>query len=488
MNMIGVIWKNRAIVSAFCFFVWLASAAAQSVDNSVTNQSGAQPAENTGTNQASEAGFSTNAGAILPPVVLPAYGAQPVPNVFEAQNNVPLMAGPSALGGGGFGSPQTGTSVLGGPGFAAPTGRGLYQAGNLVVHAGLSYSYLYGTGIEAAPGQHSSVSDQTVSPNLTVYLGNHWTLGYSAAISTYSGDSSLSDSTGQSVSLAWSTIYDDWGLGLSQGYSVSDTPLIQTGTQTEEDSYVTALSVTRQLGGNFSFAGGLNQSFVYASQFTDVRDWSANGALNYQLTPKLQFGANIGGGFDESSGSPTLTDESYQGILMFHPGIKTTINLSAGLEEESFDSSSVPSSSTPIFSASVMYQVLRNTSISISAGRSISPSFFSNQVSTATSVSVILQQNLSAKLSLSLSGGYGEDSYQAIQPAPLPIHFLGTATTTPLEVTRTDNTTYLGASLSYAVLSRLSGSLSYSYSRNSSSQGEFSYSSSQFSVSVRYEY
>jgi hypothetical protein len=497
MNMIGVIRKNRAIVSAICCLGLLASAGAQPVDNSVTNQTPAQPAQpvqpaqpanNTGTNQAPEEGISTNTPELLQPGAAPVYGAQPFPNEFEAQNNAPVVAGPSYLGSGQVASPLMGTGVFGVPGFAPMSGPGLYQAGLLNVHAGLSYSFLYGTGIEAQPGEHQSSIEQVVTPNLRIDLGSHWTLVYSAAVTFYSGNSNLTDTTGQFVTLRGSTIYEDWAFGLSQSYSQSSTPLIQTGVQTTEDAYVTALNVSRQLGGGFSFTAGLNQSFLVAGQFGDQHDWSGNAALNYQLSPKLQVGLNFGGGYDEDSISPTMTFETYSAVLMFHPGIKTTVNLSGGIEEESFDISGVPSTTTPIFSGSIAYQLLKATSISLNAARSISPSFFSNQVYTSTSVGMALRQGLSPKLSLSVTGGYSSSTYKAIQPGTLPQYYLGTPTTTALQVTRDDTTTDIGINLAYAFRPHLNGLLSYSYSDNSSSQGNYSYSSSQISVQMSYRY
>jgi hypothetical protein len=488
MNMIGVIWKNRAIVWAIYFLGLLVSAAAQPADNSVTNQTPAQPADNTGTNQAPEEGIQGNATEVLPAAVTNTYGAQPFPTAFEAQNNAPIVAGPTFVGAGQVNLPVMGTGVFGVPGFAPARGPGVYQAGLLNVHVGLAYSFLYGTGIEAQPGERSATVEHVVAPSLTIDLGTHWTLAYSAALSYYSGNANLTDSTGQFVTLSGGTTYEGWAFGLSQSYSLSSTPLIETGTQTEEEDYVTALSVSRQLTGGFSITVGLNQSFRFAQQFNDVHEWSANGAINYTLSPKLQVGLNVGGGYDEDSTSPNLTFETYQGILMFNPGIKTTVNLSGGIQEESFDISGVPASTSPIFSASIAYQILKDTSISLNAGRTVSPTFFSNQVETATTVGVGLLQHLSQKLNLSVTGSYGTSSYQSIEPGPLPKYFLGIPTTTPLQVTRNDVITYIGANLSYAFRPRLNGSVSYSYGENSSSQDAFSYSSSQFTVQVSYQY
>jgi hypothetical protein len=473
--MIDVIRKRRAIVLAVCLLRTLAAA-------------NAQPANNSATNEAPEEVTSTNFSGLQPLESTNVYGAQPFPNAFEAQNNQAVMAGPSYLGSGQINSPIMGTGVFGVPGFAPSHGPGIYQAGLLDVHAGVGYLFLYGTGIEAVPGQHSNTVEQAVTPNVSIDLGTHWTLAYSAVVPFYSGNSSLADSVGQTVSLVGSTFYEDWVFGLSQGYSVSDTPLVETGTQTKQESYVTGLNVSRQLAGNFSFTGGLNQSFVIAEPFADVHDWGGNVALNYQFAPRLSIGLNLGGGYDEQSLSPAMTFESYQATLMLRPGPKTTVNLSGGIEDESFAAAGVPSTVSPIFSLSVNYQLLPRTSISIGAQRSVNPSFFANQVYTVTGLSASLRQQLTRKLTLSLTGAYDSSSYQGIQPGPLPQHFLGIPPTTSLQVTRDDVTTEIGVSLNYAFRPRWSGSVAYTYSDNSSSQDLFSYSSSQFTVQVNYRY
>jgi hypothetical protein len=470
-----IIRTKRAFVSVLCFPGLLAWASAQRVND-------------IGTNPAPTEGTVENPAEVVPPAATNTYGAQPFPVEFETQNNAPIVAGPAGFGYGQIGAPLMGTGALGVPGFISTSGPGVYQAGLLDVHVRLGYSFLYATGLDFQPGEHSDTISHTISPGLTINLGTHWTLDYQAALSYYNSGSGFGDSTSHFVTLRWSTFYDDWDFGMSQSYSFTDTPLVETGTQTAQEGYVTALNVARQLGGNFSFAVGLNQSFRFADQFNDVETWSGNGSLNYTFSPKLRAGLSVGGGYDEVSVGSSITFESYQGVLMFHPGSKTTLNLSGGISVDSFGIAGAPSLVSPIFSATLAYQLLKGTSISLSAARSVSPSYFSNQVDTVTTVGVALQQSLTPKLSLTLTGGYSTSSYDAIEPGPLPQFFLGTATTAPLQVTREDNGTYIGGSLSYAFRPRLNGSVSYWYSRNSSSQGDFSYSSSQISAQLSYQY
>jgi hypothetical protein len=493
MKMPGAPWKNCAILSAICCLNLLASAVAQPAGNGATNTAPVQPlgtaapTENVITNQSFDQELSTNT-AFLPPEPMPVYGARPVPNEFEAQNNAPVSVGPSYLGGGQPVSPVTGTGVFGPPGFVPSSGEGIYHSGLLNVHAGLAYSFVYGTGIQDQPGQKSSTVVQVVSPYVELDLGQHLSLSYSPMLTYYSGNSGLGNSTGEGASLSWSESYQDWAFRLSQSYSFTSAPLIETGTQTSEEDYVTGVNVSHMIGNGFSLTLGLNQDFRDANQFNDLSEWSASGSINYMLNPKVQIGLNVGGGLDEVSDSPNETFESYSVVLMARPGPKTTVNLSVGLEEQSFDASGVSTSTTPIYSASIRYQLFKGTALILDGTRVVSPSFFSNLLSTATSVDVTLRQNLSQKLVVQLFGAYANNSYQAIEPGGLPKYFLTPATATSLQVTRTDNTSSIGVGLNYTFTRRLFGSVYYTYSKNSASQGDYNFSSSQFAVQLAYRY
>jgi hypothetical protein len=343
------------------------------------------------------------------------------------------------------------------------------------------------------PGQHSSVIIQTLSPSVTINIGNHWTLQYEVSLPSYSSGSGLSDTVGQSVSLSGSTTYAGWNLGLSQGYSFSDTPLIQTGAQTAEESYVTSLSVAHSLAGNFSFAAGVNQSLTYANQYENDSHWSGDASLNYAFMPRLSAGLSFGGGYDGVSESSDITSESYQGFLMFSPGTKTSLSLGGGIQVDQFGVGGAPSLVSPVFSASLGYHLFKNTSISVSAGRSISPSFFSNLISTATSVSAGLQQHLSQKLSLSATGGYSSAVYESIVPGPqrfplLPINQPPVTTVSALEVARKDSFYSVGIGVQYAFRQHLSGSLSYTYATDASSVAAFGFATSQIGISLSLQY
>ena len=369
----------------------------------------------------------------------------------------------------------------------------IYSAGNLKVHFGLGYAFGYATGITTLPGQHASVYSDSVSANLSLNLGNHWTLTYSPSLPTYSSSSGFSEVVGQAVSLSGTETYEDWTFGLSDSYSFSDTPIVQTGQQTEEEANSLSLSISRPLGQDFLTAFGLSQSAVLASQFNNVYSYSGSGSLNYILNPKVMIGADVGVSYSPVSVGPSVTSESYQGVLMVRLGPRASLNLSGGIEESSYSSGGIPTETTPTFSASLSYLLGKKTSLSVSASRSLSPTFFSNQVATSTSLGASISRPLTTKLSLSVNGTYSFTSYQAIEAGPVTYYLVGNSssplvTTSALEVAREDRSGSIGVGLSYTLTKHLNASLSYGWSENSSTVSAFTYTSTQVGVSVGYSY
>ena len=79
------------------------------------------------------------------------------------------------------------------------------------------------------------------SPGLTVDLGRHWTVDYTPTINFYSSRQ-LQDNIANAASLTGATSYEDWNFGLSQGFNSSQNPITETGAQTSQQAYTTALS------------------------------------------------------------------------------------------------------------------------------------------------------------------------------------------------------------------------------------------------------
>ena len=240
-----------------------------------------------------------------------------------------------------------------------------YQWGPVSFRPSLSYSFLYGTGIQSSPGNQQASVVQTVSPNFLFVIGSHWTLDYTPSWTFYSSRE-FKNTLNHAASLSWGTSYEDWVLGFSQGYTRSDTPLIETGAQTEQESYSTAINASYQFNTKISLDMGLSQNFNNignggnpANQLGNLANskaWSTMEWLNYEFWPRLSAGIGVGGGYTIQDGSPDSLNEQYQARVNWRATDKISFQLSGGVEDKQYLSGGASALVTPIFGATIQYQ------------------------------------------------------------------------------------------------------------------------------------
>jgi hypothetical protein len=410
----------------------------------------------------------------------------------EATTTTPPLVGPRSTGMDQLSSPLMGTSVVGVPpgasaAFGGIVGAPLARWGPVDVHASMSYSVMYGNGIEAEPGEQEKTFINTFSPGLTLDLGNRWVLSYSPSYAVYSNPD-FRNTLSESVVLNGHTTYEEWTFNLSQSYAYTSYPLIETGTQTTQEAYTTALTGSYQMSSRLSLQLGLNQNFRFAPAFNNLEEWTGSVWLNDQIMPQFGMGLGLTGGYDDLSTGSSMPFESMQGRINFNPGQKFSLALTGGAEATQFVHPSAPSLINPTFSVALNYYPWRRTSLNLTASRSVYPSFYANQITEVTGVGASFRQELSKKFSLTLSAGYTTEPLTSIEPAPLPQFFLGPPPTSTLTVVRNNDYTSFGITLSYAILKRGSISAFYSANQNSSGQANFKYSSSQVGLSASYRY
>jgi hypothetical protein len=358
-----------------------------------------------------------------------------------------------------------------------------YQWGPVSFRPSLSYSFLYGTGIQSSPGNQQASVVQTVSPNFLFVVGSHWTLDYTPSWTFYSSRQ-FKDSLNHAATLSWGASYEDWVLGFSQGYTLSTTPLIETGAQTEQESYSTAIHASYQFNTKISLDMGLSQNLNYVGNggsstnlfgnLANSKAWSTMEWLNYQFWPRFSAGIGVGGGYTIQDGSPDSINEQYQTRVNWRATDKISFQVSGGLEDQQYLSGGASALVTPIFGGTIQYQPFEQTQLSLSANRSVSPSYFQSQNTETTSFNAGLNQRLLQKFNLGLSGGYAKAKYLA--------------TTSGASTGRTDDTYSFSASLSHSLTKRGTISASYSYSNSRSSVPGFTFSSNQIGVQVGYQF
>jgi hypothetical protein len=348
-----------------------------------------------------------------------------------------------------------------------------FQWGPVSLRPHVFYRFLYGDGIAAAQGDYVSTIIQQASPGFLFGIGDHWALDYTPTWTTYS-NKQFRDTLDHSVTLTGGTAYEDWVFGLSQSYIFSSTPQIETGTQTDEESYLTAITGSYRFNSKMSMDLALNQSLVSAQDFTSHREWSTLDWLNYQFWPRLDTGVGAGFGYIAVETGSDMTYEQILGRIGWRPTDKISFQIHAGVEDRQFLSGGEGDEINPVAGALIQYQPIEFTKFSLTADRVVATALtVTNSITESTEVVGDLNQRLFEKLYLDLSGGYHN------------IKYIASGTT---DTSRTDNYYTFDVRLSCPFLKRGTVAVFYQYSDNSSTASGFTFTSSQVGFEVGYRF
>jgi hypothetical protein len=341
------------------------------------------------------------------------------------------------------------------------------------------YRFLYGDGISAAPGQHLTTAINEIYPGILIRLGNHWVLDYTPILSFYSNNQ-FRDTFNNSVALSWASIYKDWTLSFSQTYVSSSDPLVQTGAQTDQETFLTALNAIYQISSPLSLELSARQNFQFyeqnnaGEQLSDVKTWYTLDWLNYQFSPQFGAAFGLGFGYDDVQHGPNMPYEQLWGRVKWAPGQKLFVSLSGGVEDRQFIDSDASDLVNPLLNLSAQYRLFEPTTLSVGAARTVASSTFPGQINENFSVTGQLKQRLLGKLYLDLIGGYFKTDYKS--------------TVEGIAAPRADHGTFFTARLSLLVIKRGMLAVLYQMSENSSTQGAFSYTSNQVGFELGYKF
>jgi len=289
-------------------------------------------------------------------------------------------------------------------------GAGAMQWGIAHLHPRLMYRLSYGDGIQSTPGQQQKTVIHELLPGAFLKIGKNWLLDYSPSIRFYMSGP-FKDTFDQNVVFSGGTVYQDWAFNLSQGYSYTSQPLVQTGVQTDEEAFSTDVGATWSINEVLSLQLGINQHFRFLNgdqangQLTDSRSWSNTDWLNYQWAPGLSTAVGLSLGYDDVSTGSDMTNEQLLARVAWLVQRRLSLSLMGGGELRQYLDSNVGNSLNPIVRGGIDYQLFEQTRLSLSCSHSTSPSYFSNETTETTEVSAGLQQRLLGSLTLSLSGG-----------------------------------------------------------------------------------
>jgi len=347
----------------------------------------------------------------------------------------------------------------------------------------VSYRVTYGTDISASPGDRRDTFIHTFSPGMLFTLKDHWILDYTPSLAFYSA-TNFQDTVNHELHLTGQARYANWGFDLLHRTAITSEPLVETAAQTDQQTHDTSLnadyplnskaSLTFELAQDLRFVSGTEQNVSSASNLNSSRQWSGTMGFDYQFWSRLRGGVSLGAGYVDVDLGSDMTFEQLNGTLSWLTTDKLDFSLNAGGEVRQFLETAARDLINPIFGASVRYQPVEATTLSLTASRTVNASYFESQIVEATSISAGLLQRLLKHFYLGVNGGYHTSSYIST--------VTGTATT------RTDDGFNFGTSLNCTFLKHGSFSVFYNYNENSSSEANFSFSSSQIGCEIGYRY
>jgi hypothetical protein len=356
---------------------------------------------------------------------------------------------------------------------APPTVSQPFKWGALTLRPHLYYQFLYADGLLASTNQAVHTTIQTVSPGALLEIGRHWTLDYSPVFAIYSHPQ-FADTFGQAAKLTGGTVYNDWILGLSQSYLLTDTPSTVTASQTRTETFATVLSGSCAINSKMSLDLALNQNFLSADQFSSYNEWATMDWLNYQFRPQLNVAAGVGGGFDETRTGPDMSFEQCQARVNWRATDRISFQLHGGVEVRQLLGGDTSDLVNPVFEATIQYRPIGQTRISLSGQRVVSASYLDNRVAETTGVNAGLNQPLGQKFFLDLNGGYQAVKY---------ISLAGGSGSD-----RHDDYYVLNVQIGRPFLKRGNFAAIYQLSRNDSSAPGYSFTSHQVGFQAGYSF
>jgi Putative beta-barrel porin 2 len=354
-------------------------------------------------------------------------------------------------------------------------GSSPFQWGPVNLHPHLSYSYVYGDGIQAQPGQQSTTAIHTISPGILFNVGRRWTLDCTGSQIYYS-DPAFRDTFDFSFNLAGATTYEDWNFQVSQTYASTSDPLIETGRQTDQKANTTALTASYRFNPRIQLDSTLNQQARSSddSLIPDFHDWSISERLHYRLRLDLDMAMSVDWGYVDMSDGSDMTYTRPQAQLTWQSTDRITLGVTAGFENRKFRSGNQGDLNNPTLSATFQYHPFEQTTFNFGVNRGVAASYFENQVTENTGWKADIEQRLLQHFHLNVGFAQQKSSY--------------VATSANVSAGREDRNHAFNVSLSTTVFQRLTLAVSYQNSHNSSNITGFGFNSSQIGFNLGYRF
>lgn len=357
--------------------------------------------------------------------------------------------------------------------IAGPETGSTFALGQIKLRPQLSLRYIQVDGLPTGLGTTQNTSISTISPGLGLELGSNWVLNYNPSWINYSAKS-LSDTTSQAVTIIGAIKLNEWTFRFTENYQSSEDILVETATQTKQHNWVTDLTAYRKVGQRSKYDGtvSLNERYLDGN-LSDSKTLSTMHWLRVQITQKVNAGVGVGLTKTDIKRGDDMHSEEYMASIRWQSTRKIDLSIQGGFETRHFDTAGVGSLNSPTMQITLGYRPFDNTRITAASTRSVSNSFFNNEVTRNSGWSVSLNQRLLEKLNLSMTYNDMSNDYTSFTTAALP-------------TTRKDNYTSFNTSLGVKVLKYWTLAAIYQSTKNSSAgaQAGFGFSTDQYGVEL----
>jgi hypothetical protein len=366
--------------------------------------------------------------------------------------------------------------------------------GPILFHPSLGYGVSYGDGILREPNAPQTTVLHTVSPGVSMELGQYWDLVFGAGINRYS-NAGFKNNVGYNLALSGNIPKEKWAFNFGYGWSLSDQPQIETGVQTDQQNHSFSAGASYNRSTRLSYDFGVSQTTQLTEQFANYWTWSTSEWMNYQATTRTSLGLGLSAGYNLIDPGDDSFYEQINGRIVWRPSPKVIVQLTAGLQIQHFivkgfetnvvliSTNSATSSIRlvdqletgvyPIFGASIAYQIFEPTSLSVAANRSLGNSVISDQFTETTSLSVGIRQKFLKHFSLDVRPGYSLVTYRS---------------TAGQNQNREDEQLSIYAGVSTVLFRKLNIAVFYQYNDNLSTTDELAFTSTQVGLRMNYRY
>lgn len=347
------------------------------------------------------------------------------------------------------------------------------QLGPVLFRPAINYKYTDANNLLRSIGDEQDSEIQDISLDLNFDYQEFWSFSYRPTWTYYSNDL-FEDSDSHSAQFSSDFSVADWRIGFNQSFRDSNNSLVQTGSQTEQESWGTTLSASRQLNSSLYIDLSTDQDIRSTNIYSDVSENSVSAWLRHQASPTASSSIGVTWGYADID--PGLNTEYMQFLLRFgfKPSDKLTANLQGGIDSREIDAQGFDKEDNPTYNASLQYQPFDYTTIGINLSRSVSASYFSNFNNETEAITFSLRQRLLGRFFLTASLGERSSEY---------LDLLGA-----FAVGRADDYDSFSVNLSTTLVDKLNVSAFYRKNENATNLIGYGFSSDQTGFQIGYRY